>query len=80
MTSEWTKFEYQVAQQEMLRKRQRIIPIIFREFDREGIDKNLQIIMSSITYIRWPTDETKQKKFWERLAKTLPKQQVTSDL
>ena len=65
-----------LAQQEMLRNRQRIVPVIFRQFDWEGIDENIQTILSSITYIEWPDDESKQDIFWERLTKNLPKQRT----
>ena len=62
----------------MLRAKHRIIPVIFREFDRNKVDENLKVILSSVTYLEWPSDEDKQKKFWTRLAKALPKQQVAS--
>ena len=69
-------FPKQVAQQEMLRNKQRIIPIIFREFDNKNLDENLKVILSTITYLIWPTEERERKKFWKRLIKAMPKQKA----
>ena len=49
---------------------------MFREIDGvQNVDKNLNLILKSITYIKWPTNK-KQKdiqKFWEQLRLTMPK-------
>ncbi|XP_036361305.1 protein draper isoform X2 [Octopus sinensis] len=75
--SEWTRMEYQVAHQEMLKKRQKIIPIIFRDISIQELDKNLSYILKSITYLEWPgtseQDSPKLSKFWEKLRLTMPK-------
>ncbi|GAB1600089.1 uncharacterized protein LOC115215177 isoform X1 [Argonauta hians] len=79
--SEWTRMEYQVAHQEMLKKHHKIIPIIFRSIDSIDIDKNLSYIIKSITYLEWPesdeNDENKIKKFWQKLRLTMPKKKET---
>lgn len=76
VSGEWTRMEYQVAQQEMLNLRHKIIPIMYRDIDCiNDVDKNLKLILNSITYIKWP-DGKKHKeieKFWEQLRLTMPK-------
>ncbi|XP_052826212.1 delta-like protein C isoform X2 [Octopus bimaculoides] len=75
--SEWTRMEYQIAHQEMLKKRQKIIPIIFRDLNKLELDKNLSYILKSITYLEWPgsneEDRCKLEKFWGKLRLTMPK-------
>ena len=68
--------EYQVAQQEMLKLRHKIIPIMFRDVsDMDSMDKCLKFILRTITYLKWPgdTDTKGQKRFWEQLKLTMPK-------
>lgn len=76
VNGEWTRMEYQVAQQEMLSLRHKIIPIIFRDIgDMKLIDKNLKLILNAITYIKWPTTQKnkEKEKFWQQLRLTMPK-------
>jgi hypothetical protein len=49
VTSEFTKFEYQVAQQEMLKRKHRIIPILFDDISecKDAMDPNLKVILNS---------------------------------
>ena len=39
------------------------------------MDKNLDLIIKSITYIQWPEDEDEKKvaDFWKKLTLALPK-------
>ena len=39
------------------------------------MDKNLDVIIKSITYIQWPDNEDKKKvaEFWEKLILAMPK-------
>lgn len=73
--SEWTRFEYQVAQLEMLKSRHRIIPIMLRDVGQVSKeDGNLDVILSTVTYLTWPGDDAKkQNEFWNQLTKSLPK-------
>ncbi|XP_050403178.1 uncharacterized protein LOC126819270 isoform X2 [Patella vulgata] len=74
--SEFCMFEYQKAQHEMLRRKQRIIPIMFQDInDIEHVDKTLQSILDSITYLEWPGEDSPKKieKFWKRLEFSMPK-------
>ncbi|XP_036361282.1 probable serine/threonine-protein kinase DDB_G0272254 isoform X2 [Octopus sinensis] len=73
--SEWTRMEYQVAQQEMFKLRHRIIPVILGNFkDLDIKDKNLKFILETVTYLQWPSDSEGthlQTAFWNNLKKTL---------
>ncbi|ELU08886.1 hypothetical protein CAPTEDRAFT_206956 [Capitella teleta] len=63
--SEWTRFEYQVAQRSMLQLRHRIIPVLFEDFEIQNSDPNLRLILSTITYLKW--DPEQSTRFWEKL-------------
>ena len=46
------------------------------------MDPNLKTILSSVTYLEWPSDcsnEKKVEKFWKRLQLSLPKKRPSSD-
>ncbi|XP_060577096.1 uncharacterized protein LOC132734378 isoform X2 [Ruditapes philippinarum] len=82
--SEFTRFEYQKAQTEMLKRKHRIIPIMLEDISEvSDIDKNLKGIIGSVTYLEWPSTEDtsnsskKLDKFWKRLQLSLPKKKVT---
>lgn len=82
--SEWTKFEYQKAQYEMIHGRQTIIPIILEDISsfKNSMDLNLQHILKSVTYLEWPGEDnpSKEKKFWTRLTLALPKRKEVEEL
>ena len=71
----WTRLEYQVAQQQMLRLRHKIIPIIYRDINHlTDLDLNLKLLLGSVTYLLWPGDNatSKQlKQFWKQLQTAL---------
>ena len=73
----WTRLEYQVAQQEMLRMRHKIIPIIYREIKHmTNLDPNLRMLLDSVTYLQWPGESAKSKgskHFWKSLQNALDK-------
>lgn len=76
--SEFTRLEYQVAQQEMLKRKHRIIPVLLEDITEcePTMDPNLKVILKSVSYIEWPKDvnnETKVEKFWKRMQLSLPK-------
>ena len=79
LDSEWTRYEYQVALQEMLKKKHRIIPLILEDIsDIENIDETLKQILDSITYIKWPDNDKKEKHFWKTLQLYRPKKREGS--
>ncbi|CAC5379569.1 unnamed protein product [Mytilus coruscus] len=75
--SEFTKFEYQMAQTEMLKRRHRIIPLVLDDISsvRSELDPNLEQIIHSVTYLEWPGEEDslKMHKFWKKLVLSMPK-------
>lgn len=42
----------------------------------EDVDETLKQILSSITYIKWPESEKKEKHFWKTLQFSLPKKRA----
>ncbi|KAL4221383.1 hypothetical protein ACF0H5_019641 [Mactra antiquata] len=79
--SEFTQFEYQKAQTEMLKRKHRIIPIMLEDISSvsANMDKNLKGIINSVTYLEWPKENDKSKKeekFWKRLQLSLPKKKA----
>ncbi|KAK3602706.1 hypothetical protein CHS0354_017148 [Potamilus streckersoni] len=77
LESEFTQFEYQKAQHEMLKKKHRIIPVLLEDIShiRGKMDKNLESIIDTVTYIEWPGEENAKRadKFWKRVELSLPK-------
>ena len=77
--SEFTRFEYQKAQTEMLKRKHKIIPILLEDITsvKPKMDKNLKGIIDSVTYLEWPgsrsENDKKIEKFWKRLTLSLPK-------
>ena len=74
--------EYQVAQQEMLKLRHRIIPIMLEDVSHmENLDENLQFILKSVTYVEWPgaSNPQKQHAFWKKIRKALPKEGIKAE-
>lgn len=79
--SEWTKFEYQFAQREMLKRKHRIIPIILADIPKKDyVDQNLRLIMESVTYLKWPENDNIKtiNHFWKQLHLSMPKTKKTS--
>ncbi len=58
----------------MVNRRHKIIPIFLEDPKDVNIeDKNLVLIMKSVTYIIWPGEESEQKlkTFWENVKKSI---------
>ncbi|KAL3861770.1 hypothetical protein ACJMK2_007791 [Sinanodonta woodiana] len=75
--SEFTQFEYQKAQHEMLKKKHRIIPVLLEDIShiKGTMDKSLESIIDTVTYIEWPGENNAKKTetFWKRVELSLPK-------
>lgn len=74
--SEWCRLEYQKAQHEMLKLRHKIIPVMLDDVTHlTSVDRNLQTILDTVTYIRWPgeQDSKSNDKFWKLLQLSMPK-------
>ncbi|KAK3606472.1 hypothetical protein CHS0354_041420 [Potamilus streckersoni] len=81
--SEFTRFEYQCAQNEMLQRKHRIIPILLEDITeiKDTIDPTLKVILNSVTYIMWPGEDNPKElnKFWKRLELSMPKIRKVKD-
>lgn len=79
--SDFCRFEYQQAQLQMLKQKQRIIPLVLRDISREkNMDETLRSILDTSTYLDWPqnNDPNKIEKFWKRLELSMPKKKSAS--
>ncbi len=68
--SGWARYEYQLAQWEMLNGQHKIIPVFLEDpADIHIDDKNICHIVKSVTYIVWPGKgcDKKLTEFWENL-------------
>ncbi|KAH3696182.1 delta and Notch-like epidermal growth factor-related receptor [Dreissena polymorpha] len=76
LASNFTKMEWQLAQQKMLECKNKIIPILLEDISsyKDTIDPNLKSILDSVTYIEWPGDQSKKvDTFWQRINLSMPK-------
>ncbi|XP_070552952.1 uncharacterized protein [Ptychodera flava] len=72
--SEWCRYEFLKAQEEMLKKKSRIIPIMFEDISPvEDMDANLKSLLREISYISWPGEGGKTEKFWKNLKYAMPR-------
>ncbi|KAL3869471.1 hypothetical protein ACJMK2_042149 [Sinanodonta woodiana] len=82
--SELTRFEFQCAQQEMLQKKHRIIPILLEDITdiKDTIDPTLKVILNSATSIVWPGENNPKElqTFLKRLELSMPKRQIVKDM
>ncbi|XP_071118241.1 toll-like receptor 1 [Haliotis cracherodii] len=82
MESDFTRFEYQVAHNEMLKQKHKVIPLLLEDISEQNhlTDRTLTSILKSITYIEWPRngEENKLKTFWRRLELSMPKRNPES--
>ncbi|XP_060072655.1 uncharacterized protein LOC132552494 [Ylistrum balloti] len=82
VTSEFTRFEYQIAQQEMLKRKHKIIPILLEDISdvNDDMDPNLKQIINSVTYIEYPGKDPSEKKinhFWRKIVLSMPKKRAS---
>lgn len=72
--SMWTRMEYQIAQQNMLKFKHKIIPIIYKDITHvKNVDLNLKTMLKSITFLQWPGEGDKSERtfFWKQLKRAL---------
>uniref|UniRef100_A0A2C9LZH5 TIR domain-containing protein n=1 Tax=Biomphalaria glabrata TaxID=6526 RepID=A0A2C9LZH5_BIOGL len=78
ISSGWCKFEYQMALQEMLTEKHRILLIILGDVSHlaDETDETLSAILKSVTWLEYPgkdASEQETERFWKRLELSLPK-------
>ncbi|XP_070562580.1 interleukin-18 receptor accessory protein-like isoform X2 [Ptychodera flava] len=72
--SEWCRYEFLKAQEEMLKKKTRIIPIMFEDISPvEDMDANLKSLLREISYIPWSREGGITEKFWNNLKYAMPR-------
>lgn len=73
----YTTFEYEVAHDEMIKSKHKIIPVLLDHVDKlkGDMDDTLKYIIQSVTYITWPGENRRkaQGTFWKRLQLAMPK-------
>ncbi|XP_033727792.1 uncharacterized protein LOC117317104 [Pecten maximus] len=77
--SEFTRLEYQVAQQEMLKRKHRIIPLLLEDISADTVDPNLKQILRCVTYLEYPGADSSEKnmnRFWKKLSLAMPKKRI----
>ena len=83
INSAWCKFEYQVALQEMMLEKHRIIPIILGKVGdiNSLIDPTLKTVLSVVTWLEYPGQGAPPddiESFWKRLELSMPKKRPTT--
>ena len=78
LTSDWCKFEYQMALQEMMVDRHRVLPIIAGDVEelKEKMKGAMRRLLESVTWLEYPGHEAGQDKldrFWTKLVRSMPK-------
>ena len=72
------KFEYQVAVQEMMANKHRVLPVILGDVSdiKVNMDDNMKRLLQSVTWLEFPGKEAGQKQldiFWNKLILSMPK-------
>nr|KAG5703451.1 hypothetical protein BaRGS_022500 [Batillaria attramentaria] len=83
LESDWARMEYQLAQYELLQRKQRIIPIMLEDISdfQDKMDPNLACILRTVTYLEHPGNDAEDRhleKFWKRLELSMPKKKCTT--
>lgn len=65
--NEWSRFEYKSALHEIVKRRKRIIFILYGDLPQRDIDIDMRHYLRSSTCIEWD-----DKKFWQKLRIALP--------
>ena len=78
LASDWCKFEYQMAVQEMMAHKHRVLPILLGDMDtlRRHMDGNMRRLLQYVTWLEYPGNEADQRKldsFWAKLVLSMPK-------
>ena len=75
--SDWCKFEYQVALQEMLKEKHRILPIVVGDgiTSSSEMDGTLKSLLDSVTWLQYSINQSRKEAetFWELLILSMPK-------
>uniref|UniRef100_A0AAG5DWV5 TIR domain-containing protein n=1 Tax=Anopheles atroparvus TaxID=41427 RepID=A0AAG5DWV5_ANOAO len=73
--NEWTHFEFKGAIHEVLKRRRKLIIILYGDLPQRDLDADLRLYLRTTTCIEW-----EDKKFWQKLRIALPHVKKSSDL
>ncbi|CAD7081483.1 unnamed protein product [Hermetia illucens] len=65
--NEWTRFEFKTAVHEILKRRRRLVFILYGDLPQRDIDPEMRHYLRTNTCIEWD-----DKKFWQKLRMALP--------
>ncbi|XP_055906623.1 toll-like receptor 6 [Eupeodes corollae] len=65
--NEWSRFEYKSAFHEMVKRRKRLVFILYGDLPQRDIDMDMRHYLRTSTCIEWD-----DKKFWQKLRMALP--------
>ncbi|XP_068143053.1 toll-like receptor 6 [Drosophila tropicalis] len=65
--NEWTRFEYKSALHELVKRRKRVVFILYGDLPQRDIDLDMRHYLRTSTCIEWD-----DKKFWQKLRLALP--------
>ncbi|XP_049313331.1 toll-like receptor 6 [Bactrocera dorsalis] len=65
--NEWTRFEYKSALHEMVKRRKRLVFILYGDLPQRDIDMDMRHYLRTSTCLEWD-----DKKFWQKLRIALP--------
>lgn len=65
--NEWSRFEYKSAIHELIKRRKKIIFVLYGDLPQRDIDANMRLYLRTNTCIEWD-----DKKFWQKLRIVLP--------
>lgn len=83
VNSDWCRFEFQMALQEMISQKHRILPILLHDVSslKKDMDETLKRVLEAVTWIKYPTEDSNDKEFdqfWKRIALSMPKRRLKS--
>ncbi|RUS71956.1 hypothetical protein EGW08_020284 [Elysia chlorotica] len=84
VSSDWCRFEFQMALQEMVSQKHRILPILLDDVGslKKDMDETLKKVLEAVTWIKYPGTEAKDKEldqFWKRISLSMPKKRPVSE-
>ncbi|KAK3734806.1 hypothetical protein RRG08_063652 [Elysia crispata] len=83
VSSDWCRFEFQMALQEMVSQKHRILPILLDDVSslKKDMDETLRKVLEAVTWIKYPGSDASNKEldqFWKRIILSMPKKRPTA--
>ncbi|XP_077981128.1 uncharacterized protein LOC144436257 [Glandiceps talaboti] len=81
--SEWCRFEYEKAQEEMFKTGAKVIPILFEDVTTlQNLDPSIRSLLNAVPYLKWPGDNALDldiDRFWRSLINLMPNERNDCD-